>query len=353
MDERVLRWITLFTGILTAVICLGVYYSPEIRLWEVLAAEQTSTDELIKNLPQPVVTTAPENVVEEEAVSKGQLQIGLPQMLREDQVELTNDYLSQTLFIRFAGGVSDYFAEYGMRGKSDHIASLSYYKDGDFGVIALQMDRVYEYSCVMEQGNLYLDFTDPHEIYEKVVVVDAGHGGIATGSVKRGTAEKDINLAILLELKEIFEESGENIGVYYTRLTDNNPTLDQRVQLANKANADLFISIHNNANISGNFSRANGTSVLYSESDQSELSSKRFAQICLDQVVEGLKSTRRGVFEGDQIYIIRTSDVPVALIEVGFMTNEAELDKLVDTKYQRKAAKSIYKAVLQAFQEGF
>ena len=149
------------------------------------------------------------------------------------------------------------------------------------------------------------------------------------------------------------DNSDENIGVYYTRTDDSNPTFDQRVQLANKSQADLFISIHNNSTKSGRMSSTHGTQVMYSESDTKELGSKAFAQICLDHVTEALESRDKGLVEGDEIYIIRTSEVPVALIEVGFMTNQEELNLLNSTDYQKKAAEGVYDAVIDAFAKGY
>lgn len=193
----------------------------------------------------------------------------------------------------------------------------------------------------------------PQEVYDKVVVIDAGHGGRAPGANETGVNEKEIDLDIVLQLKKILDEDDHNIGVYYTRTDDSNPTFDQRVQLANKSDADLFISVHNNSTNSGRMSSANGTAVMYNESDESELGSKRLAQICLEEVTGQLQSRNRGLVEGDSIYIIRTSKVPVALIEVGFMTNQQELDLLRSEDYQKKAALGIYHAILRAFEEGY
>jgi N-acetylmuramoyl-L-alanine amidase len=92
--------------------------------------------------------------------------------------------------------------------------------------------------------------------------------------------------------------------------------------------------------------------VLYSET-QSEDESKRFAQICLENVIRNIGSKNLGLVEGDDIYIIRSSEVPVALIEVGYMTNKKELSNLCDEEYQRKTAQGIYDAILQAIEEGF
>ncbi|MCM1107390.1 MAG: N-acetylmuramoyl-L-alanine amidase [Blautia sp.] len=350
MDARILRCITALLGLLTLLVCCCLYYFPGIHARAVLAAENQRQEEILPG--ELMQTMAPEAVVKEEDL-KAQLRVGLPQGLAKEQLELENDYLTQTVYVRFAGGVDDYFAEYGIRGSSDHIASLSYYKDGGTGVIALGLDAVYELEDSYEDGSLYLNFIDPHDIYDKVVVVDAGHGGRAPGAVKNGVSEKNIDLAILLELKELFEKADGNIGVYYTRTSDTNPTLEQRVQLANKSRADLFISIHNNSSASGNFSMTHGTQVMYSQSDKSEFSSRRLAGICLDSMVEALGSRDGGLLKGDDIYIIKNSESPVALIEVGFMTNYEELDKLKSEKYQRKAAKGIYKAIQKAFEEGY
>ena len=73
----------------------------------------------------------------------------------------------------------------------------------------------------------------------------------------------------------------------------------------------------------------------------------------LDHVTEALESRDKGLVEGDEIYIIRTSEVPVALIEVGFMTNQEELNLLNSTDYQKKQQKVVYDAVLDAFAKGY
>ena len=70
-------------------------------------------------------------------------------------------------------------------------------------------------------------------------------------------------------------------------------------------------------------------------------------------MTEALESRDKGLVEGDEIYIIRNSEVPVALIEVGFMTNQEELNLLNSTDYQKKAAEGVYDAVLDAFAKGY
>lgn len=295
----------------------------------------------------------PQTVVQDDATIDSQIEIELPADASDSDTLVGVDYLTQTVSIKMTTAEEDFFSNYSISGSSDHIASLKYYRQDDCGVIAFTTDMVYEISYQIEDGFIYLDFVDPHEIYDKVVVVDAGHGSRVVGAVKNNICEKDINLSILLYLKECFDNYDGNIGVYYTKTEDINPTLQQRVNLANKANADLFISIHNNSSGNGNYSSVHGTQVLYSESDDRELGSKRLAQICLDNVTSQLSSKSVGLLAGDDIYIIRSSDAPVALVEVGFMTNREELSELSSEEYQRQAAQGIFNAVIQAFEEGY
>ena len=154
---------------------------------------------------------------------------------------------------------------------------------------------------------------------------------------------------------ELFDEAGdESVGVYYTRTDDSNPSLEQRVDMANKDGADLFISVHNNSTKSGRMSSINGTAVMYDEEKASEENgSMQLAQICLEEMTAALGSTSKGIVKGHEIYIIRTAEMPVALIEVGFMTNQDELNRLNDEAYQKEAAQAIYNAIYRAFQEGY
>ena len=359
MDEKVLKGVTLLTGLLTLTMCIALPFFPRLRSWAIFSTDTAVLFEFDKEAENNAgeFTGGVEGTIEEGTVSMdAQLEIQIPSGVDPSSITIENDYLTRTVSIVFPDGMTDYFSEYGVRGSSDHIASITYYKQGTDGVLALGLDKVYELSSTFEGNGLYLDFTAPKDIYDKVIVVDAGHGGRAPGAVKGGVSEKDIDLAIFLELKELLDEAQENdpgLKVYYTRTDDSNPSLQNRVNLANGVEADLFISIHNNASNSGKFSSLQGTQVLYSESYEGAPSSKEFAQICLEEVISSIGSRSLGLVEGDRIYIIRTSEVPVALIEVGFMTNREELDKLKTEEYQEETAQGIYNAILRAYDEGF
>lgn len=349
MEEKALKAAAVFLAVLTVVVCVMLPYLPGVRTRAVEAREERLAE---KEFAENQIQMQDLEIIEagSTAAQEGQLSIRLPEGVDGSLVEITNDYVTQTVRVEIPGTDFTYFDSYPISGSSSYVDMLSYARHGEEGIIEIVTDQVYEVETSYDAQNFYFNFLTPQEVYDKVVVIDAGHGGRAPGATKQGVNEKDIDLAIVLQLKEIFEESQENIGVYYTRTDDSNPTFDQRVQLANKSDADLFISVHNNSTASGRMSNIKGTQVMYSETSAS---SEGFAQICLEEVISEIGSKNKGLVEGNSIYIIRTSEVPVALIEVGFMTNQEELDLLRSEKYQRQTAQGIYNAILRAFEEGY
>ena len=78
--------------------------------------------------------------------------------------------------VRFPKAIDNYSENYMVQGSSDHIANLSYYKDGGQGVLEIKLDKACEHFYSYKDGFLRMEFKDLHEVYEKIVVVDAGHG---------------------------------------------------------------------------------------------------------------------------------------------------------------------------------
>lgn len=341
MERRILKNSSILL-VITVVAVLGLEYYFNTYGKEMQQEQMSGLKMLAYNTEQAEMS--------DEAEFEQQLCIELPQGMTLDEVIIENDYVKQLITIRIPDVEDNYFLEHPLLGRSNNINDL-YMANGR---IEITMDAVYEPECTVEDGRLYLDFLQPQDIYDKVVVIDAGHGGGAPGAIKQGIMEKDINLAIVKELKELLDKNDRNIGVYYTRTEDVNPTFEQRAQLGGKAGANLFISIHSNSTVDGLMSSYNGTEVMYDELKSEEgFSSKRLAQICLEEATEAMGSKNNGVTYGNSIYIIRNSEVPVALVEVGFMTNQQELNKLTSQDYQKKAAQGIYRAILRAIDEGF
>ncbi len=342
-----------FTAIILAVVivmsCLLIYV-PNMHIIALkiqddrLAGGRTSVMDMLKQSEEELEE---DNVETKEDVLRGhQIRLMLPVNVTSASVSLDTNYVEKKVSISIKGIGKDYFSKYPLQGNSNNIVDVTYDSENLVGVIEITMDKVKEVSMVPDGEYIYLDFVEPHDVYDYIVVVDAGHGGNVPGATKMGVNEKDLNLDIVLELKRLFDRNDKNIGVYYTRTDDTNPAFANRVGLANDSQADLFLSVHNNSTASGRMSSIQGTEVMYKGGDSSD-KSKEFANTCLKHLLKELDCKSKGTVVGDEVYIIRMSESPVALVEVGFMTNQRELELLQDKDYQKKAAKAMYDAVLE------
>ncbi len=215
--------------------------------------------------------------------------------------------------------------------------------------ICFTLDHVYAPVLQQEDGNIYIALKEPASVYDNIVVLDAGHGGKDPGAktADKSSYEKSINLKILLELKELLDR--ENIKVYYTRTGDDTVFLNPRVNLANDVKADLFLSIHCNSSES---SIPRGVEVLYkSEGQQGEFTSENLARIALDQLKGITGYVNRGLVTGDEILIIHKSQVPVALIETGFVSNAEELGFLKSKEKEKEIAEAVVQVIKKALGE--
>ncbi len=280
-----------------------------------------------------------------------ELAIRLTDSVSADGVRINTDTTTRMVEIIIGGSGKSYFAKQPITGSTDKLESLDFIEvNGDSG-LRIKLDSVYETTARSDDNYLYIDFVKPKDMYDKVVVIDAGHGAEMAGAVKDGVCEKTIDLEIVLKLKELFDNSGyDDLKVYYTRLDDTNPEFADRVTLANASDADLFVSIHNNSFVRDKNQR--GTTVLYDELEsvgtEGSLTSLKLADILCDKVSEGFGSKNRGVSRGNDIYVIRNTKCPAALIEVGFMTNKDDLAALCDEETQKKVAQGIYEGIIEA-----
>ncbi|EEB73171.1 N-acetylmuramoyl-L-alanine amidase [Thermococcus sp. AM4] len=171
------------------------------------------------------------------------------------------------------------------------------------------------------------------------ICVDAGHGGTDPGAVANGVQEKDINLAIALKVAKLLEEDGAKVVL--TRDGDYFVTLSGRVQIANSAGCDIFISIHANAGPSS----ASGFEVYhYYGSTRGNL----LATYVDEEIAKEIPLKNRGVKEAG-FYVIKYTKMPAILIETGFVTNTYDVSIITDENYQWKYAYAILHGVQRYF----
>jgi len=181
-------------------------------------------------------------------------------------------------------------------------------------------------------------------IYEGyTVVIDPGHGGSDNGAYYGGVAEKTINLSIAKKVKTILEKY--DITVYMTRTSDTTTSLESRTTLANKVDADLYISIHSNAIAK---SSIYGTEILYKTNSLKVdgVTNKTLAQNLSNTVSQYSGTYKRGIINRTNLYVLNRTNMPAALVEVGYMTNSSDLKKLKNDTFREKAAEGIAQGIL-------
>ncbi len=262
-------------------------------------------------------------------------------------ISYENDYRNKKFIITLSGNYKDKFGKGSLKVNDGIIEEVSVDSDGENTIVTILSSEIYEYRIKKDEGILRIKAYKPKDLYDKIVVVDAGHGGKDPGANGNGLIEKDVNLDIVKALKN-YLDADESIHVYYTRLVDEYPSLQDRCDIANEVQADLFLSVHNNAY----HSKHHGTETLYYPTEDNEgFTSKNTAKIFQKNMINYLGSYDRGLKKRPNLYVLHHTFMPAVLVEVGFVTNEEEAKKLASKAYIDKAGKSLYKSILDVFEK--
>ncbi len=176
-----------------------------------------------------------------------------------------------------------------------------------------------------------------------LVVIDPGHGGPDPGAVGiGGLRETSVVLPISLQVAALLEQNG--VQALLTRQSEYDLDLDPRVQLAERADADLFVSIHANA-ISMSRPDVNGVETYYYSNAGLQL-----ARAIHSSMLQGTGRPDRGVRQA-RFYVLVHTSMPAVLVETGFVTGRDDAPLLADPGFQRRMAESISRGILQYIQQ--
>ncbi len=227
---------------------------------------------------------------------------------------------------------------------------------------------------------------------KRVIVIDAGHGGKDTGAKGSKSNEKDIVLAIALKVGNYIEQNMSNVKVIYTRKTDVFIPLNERANIANKNNADLFVSIHANSTVNkkaygtetfvmglhktkGNLevAKAENAVIVYEDNYETKyegfdpnsaesyiifsLMQNAFLEQSLSlaayiqkEFKHKAKRYDRGVKQAGFLVLWKTT-MPSILVETGFVSNPKEEQYLLSENGQSYLASSIYRSIKKYFSD--
>lgn len=243
---------------------------------------------------------------------------------------------------------TDGYSDVIIRGKKAFKYKISSIKDSNEVIIdALPDDGT---------GNSSSSITNS-KVKEKVVVIDPGHGGTDFGatfpfnyadvsSIK--VKEKEVNLDISLKLYELLKNAG--INVLLTHNDDRSMELYDRGDFANKANAALLISVHNN---SGNSSQNGSMTLFYPTVYDSVygISGERVAQITHEELLKGLGTNNEGIWKRPRLAVLNCAKMPSIIAEVSYISNETDRQNLLTDSFRKKAAQALYNATIRSLNE--
>lgn len=178
------------------------------------------------------------------------------------------------------------------------------------------------------------------------IFIDQGHNpeGINAGAEGNGIREQDITYPVGIYLRDILNQDGR----FEARTSRNSPdevlgtsnatSLASRVNMANSWPADYFISIHCNANTNPT---VNGSEVYVYRADSV---AGQLARFVLDAIVERVGTKDNGVRENPSLYVLRRTSMPAILVELAYVTNDEDAQKLINDQYA--FAYAIYEGIV-------
>lgn len=173
-----------------------------------------------------------------------------------------------------------------------------------------------------------------------LVVLDAGHGGANPGAVYQGRQEKDDALALTLAIGNILESEG--VDVYYTRTTDVYETPLQKAQEANATGADYFVSIHRNSSPIPNQYTGIESLVYSPYGEAARLAAN------INEELEEVGFVNQGVNQRQNLVVLRRTQMPAVLVEVGFINTDMD-NQMFDDTFE-ETAQAIAKGILETLE---
>ena len=252
-----------------------------------------------------------------------------------------NNQIRQTINILDHAGTSDDY----------YVHVYTDYTDGTTYGVSL---GTYRFEVPADKALVGSASQGQYNIINKVVYLDAGHGGYDPGATYFGQYEKNLTLAVQKRVKAKLEAAGYTVVT--SRNTDTSVELLERSASANKSKADIFVSLHFNAGAQS----ANGVETYYYQyyseypsrinqtyhNDAERLKrSSELAQAIQSNVVAQTGSKNNGV-KRETFAVVRETTAPAVLVELGFISNQAEFNKINTAAYQEKLAEGVTKGIL-------
>jgi N-acetylmuramoyl-L-alanine amidase len=173
------------------------------------------------------------------------------------------------------------------------------------------------------------------------VVIDPGHGGSDCGAIRGSVKEKDITLDVSKRVEKLLNAK-KNYEVFMTRTNDETVSLQERVEISENVQPDVFVSIHVN---SSNSSTPKGLETHYYKENSLMLAKTVHASL-----LNHVNASNRGLFKS-KFYVINHTTAPAILVEIGFLSNDSERAQILTESRKQATAKAIAEGIHDYFKK--
>ncbi len=346
MDQRLLKSTTVYCFIFFIIAVTGMFYYDANKIIVIADSSNNGSNQELDAVNS--LQTQYSLVMENNKTYTNQIVIPLENAVKAESVYVENHYMDKEIWIGIRDGKSDFYSKKAIIGDMQKVKSGGYDIVDKVLWIKLSMDKVYEYESTMDNNKLLIKMKEPKDVYDKIIVLDAGHGGEDTGNHVLRTDEKDITLEILLLLQAKLKDSG--IKVYYTRTADDFVSDEKRTEIANGVGADMAISIHTSYDED---TEKSGISTVYNgEYFIQDFCSIDLADILEKNVINETGAKVNGIVDAIETdVLVKDATVPVAQVNVGYLSNETDRENVKSGDYQNAIAEGIYNAIMQIYKE--
>lgn len=336
MEEQLMKKVFVFCSILSVtalvIMMLFMYVNNHDGLLRSMVTEEVKAEE-----------------TETGETTKSYLGIPIPNGISGKDITIEDHYMERTLVVTIPHASVEFYDGKVLDGSAQHIEAVYYDADAQAVKIHIILEELCDYHTDFFQNEIQISFVPIQEVYDKILVVDAGFGGTSTGTVSYGISEKEVALGITQKLKQMLDQT--DIKVYYTRLSDVDVTEEDRIGIADLSGADLYLSIHANGDATTHVST--GAMTHYHQSGAgAQLTNQALAELVQKSVLDSTEAYDAGVVEdAGNIELLNHLKIPAVMFEAGYLTNRKEALLLASAPYQEKIAEGLYEGILEAYQK--
>lgn len=277
----------------------------------------------------------------------GSFRVPLPRGVRAENVTVENRYMDRELLLYIQGGDEEFYEENRISGDIAPVLSSQGERQEDGVVLKFQMNRVLEYRSTMEGSTLTINWYEPGELYDYIVVLDPAGGGEETGAVGSSLREKDVALQVARLVQS--QLALQNVRLYCTRTEDVSVSPEDRVQLAEEVRADFYIRLSVSA--APEDAEAYGITGIYNDIYYiPDFDSPALADLLTREITIASSNRATGLEIAGEESVLRLINGPAAEISLGFLSNPQEEYLLGRADYQERLAAGVLSALEKAIE---